>query len=244
MRIVIISDIHANLEALAVLPQDYDQLWVLGDVVNYGPDPTKVVEFVRSRAKHVVRGNHDQFIGYGEDPRCIPHFREMADATGKFTESQLSAGDKEYLCDLPLQLQLQVGKTRFWLCHAVPSDPLYGYCPPESERWIEECRRVSADILLIGHTHMQFVKKFGDCLVVNPGSLGQPINGSALACFAVWDNGSITLQSTAYAVENTVQKIKTMPVPAATQHDLISILLTGCVPEEWKEGADVANPKN
>ena len=67
MKVVIISGFHASLEALAVLPREYDQLWVLGDLVNYGPNPAEVVEFVPSRAKHVVRGNHDQFVGYDSD---------------------------------------------------------------------------------------------------------------------------------------------------------------------------------
>lgn len=244
MKIVIASDLHANWEALAVLPRDYDQLWVLGDLVNYGPDPALVVDFVHSRTKQVVRGNHDHFIGCGEDPRCIPRYHEMAAAAGKFTQSKLSAEDKEYLRDLPLQLQLQVGNTRFWLCHAAPSDPLYGYCPPGSERWIKECQQAPADILLVGHTHRQSVKKFGDCLVANPGSLGQPNNKSALACFAVWEDGIMSLQSTLYAVENTVAKVRKMPVPAAVQQDLVAILQTGSVPDQPTEIADVQRAKS
>lgn len=211
MKVVIISDLHANLEALAILPPEYDQLWVLGDVVNYGPNPAEVVDFVRSRAKHVVRGNHDQFLGRGDDPRCGGRFRELAAATGEFTRAQLGERDTAFLRDLPMQTQLQVGGTRFWLCHAMPSDPLYGYAPPESERWKEECLRAPADILLVGHTHMQFVKKFGDCLVVNPGSLGQPKNRSSLACYAIWEDGRISLYSTLYDVGARSRKWKPCP---------------------------------
>ena len=50
MKIVMVSDLHGNLEALSALPEEYDELWVLGDLVNYGPDPDEVVEFVRTRA--------------------------------------------------------------------------------------------------------------------------------------------------------------------------------------------------
>ena len=57
MRIFIISDLHANLEALAALPCDYDELWVLGDLVNYGPYPAATIDFVRSHASVVIRGN-------------------------------------------------------------------------------------------------------------------------------------------------------------------------------------------
>jgi putative phosphoesterase len=231
MRIVIISDLHANLEALAVLPREYDQLWVLGDLVNYGPNPAEVVEFIRFRANHVVRGNHDHAIGCGEDPRCHGRFRELADATGRLTQKQLNVADREYLRDLPLQLELQVGQTRFWLCHAVPSDPLFGYAPPESERWREECSRLPADILLVGHTHTPFVKKFGNCLVVNPGSLGQPNNCTGLACYAVWVDGSVSLLQTVYSVATTITKVQAMPVSEGVREDLVTLLRTGRLAE-------------
>lgn len=61
MKIVIISDIHGNFDALSALPEVYDELWVLGDLVNYGPDPVAAVDFVRSKAAVVVCGNHDYF---------------------------------------------------------------------------------------------------------------------------------------------------------------------------------------
>ena len=50
MRILIISDIHGNFDALAALQETYDEVWVLGDLVNYGPDPAAVIDFVRSKA--------------------------------------------------------------------------------------------------------------------------------------------------------------------------------------------------
>ena len=80
MRVLIVSDLHANLEAVSALPSAYDQLWVLGDLVNYGPDPATVIRFVRDRAAIVVRGNHDHSIGFDEDPQCSQRFRAMAEA--------------------------------------------------------------------------------------------------------------------------------------------------------------------
>lgn len=231
MKIVIASDLHGNLEALAALPRDYDQLWILGDLVNYGPDPKKVVDHVRQRAVHVVRGNHDHAIGCGKDPQCHGRFRDLAEATGKFTKNQLTRSDREYLAGLPFQLQFEKDRTRFWLCHATPSNPLYGYMPPDSESWQEECSHVPADILLVGHTHTQFVKKVGSCLVVNPGSLGQPNNRSALACYAVWESGRISLRSTVYAIETTVAKLQAMTITDGVRDDLVTLLRTGCLAE-------------
>lgn len=231
MKIVIISDVHANEEALAVIPPDYDELWVLGDVVNYGPNPREVVDFVRDEASHVVRGNHDHAVGSGEDPRCHGRFRDLAAGTSQFSRDRLKPGDREYLRDLPLHAEVQVDQTRFWLCHAIPSDPLFGYAPRESPVWREECERIPADILLVGHTHTSFIEKFGRCLVVNPGSLGQPDNRSALACYAVWEDGNITLCQTAYRVDQTIAKVQAMPVPEGVRRDLVTVLQTGGLEE-------------
>src|SRR5467141_1203249 len=101
MRILIISDLHANAEALLALPQDYDELWVLGDLVNYGPNPVETIDFVRSRASMIVRGNHDHSVGFGVDCGCSPRFRTMAEATRCYTASLLSDADKQFLRDLP-----------------------------------------------------------------------------------------------------------------------------------------------
>ena len=227
MKIVIASDLHGNLEAISVLPRDFDQLWILGDLVNYGPDPGKVLDYVRVRASHVVRGNHDHAVGFGEDPHCYGRFKELAEATANATRKQLTVLDRQYLRELPLQLQLEEDRTRFWLCHAMPSNSLYGYAPPTAKIWKEECARVAADILLVGHTHTPFMKKIGNCLVVNPGSLGQPNNRGALACYAVWENGSMSLRLTAYDVETTVAKVQGMAVSERVRADLITLLRNG-----------------
>lgn len=228
MRIVIASDLHANLEALAVLPEERDQLWILGDLVNYGPNPAEVIEFVRRNATLVVRGNHDHAIGFGEDARCTGRFRELAEATSEYTQERLRAEDREFLRGLPLQIEAEVGGTHFHLCHAVPSDPLFGYAPPEAEeRWKKECGRVASNVLLVGHTHMPFVEQFGKCLVVNPGSLGLPNNRSALASYVVWENGRASSCWTAYRSDITAQKVAEMPVAADIRSDLVTLLSGG-----------------
>lgn len=235
MKIVIISDIHGNFDALSALNETYDELWVLGDLVNYGPEPSAVIDFVKSRASVVVRGNHDHSIGFGEDPRCSPRFREMAEATGRFTDSALSFGEKHFLRNLPLQLEIQRGSTRFYLCHAIPSDPLFGYCEADSPQWIREIQDISADVILVGHTHVPAVRTIGSCLVINPGSLGQPKTGSPDARYAVWEDGNVQLKSYAYPVEKTVSKILALPIPAHLRDELSTILQTGDIPPPIKQ---------
>jgi len=227
VKIVIISDIHGNLEALTGLPENFDQLWVLGDLVNYGPNPGEVVDFVRTNASVVIRGNHDHAIGFNEDPRCSPPFREMARAMQEYTSSILSESQKQFLRDLPLRVDRELRGMKVSLCHAVPSDPLFAYCPPGSSRWQSELEIAKADILLVGHTHLTFDRQLGKRRVVNPGSVGQPKTGTPEACYAVWDDGTIELRSFEYPFEKTIRKIDALPIPAGVKASLSDVLRNG-----------------
>ena len=217
----------AMLTRSTLLTESYDELWVLGDLVNYGPEPIEVVQRLRERASVIVRGNHDHAVGYDVDPRCSPPFRAMAEATRQLALTTLSDADKQFLRDLPLSVSVERDQRRFFLCHATPSDPLFAYCPPESPSWADESAAVDADIILVGHTHLPFVKRFGTRTVVNPGSLGQPKEGGPDASYAVWQDGEVTLRKVQYPVERTVAKINALPLPAAIADALQSPARTG-----------------
>jgi protein phosphatase len=219
MKIVIISDVHGNYDALSHLPEDYDQLWVLGDLVNYGPQPGEVISFVRKHAAHVVRGNHDHCVGFGEMPCCSPRFREMAETTWRYTAAVLNEEDKHYLQSLPLYVDVWVGKMRCRLCHAPASDPPLTNGQSRVEQLDDECRRVGAEVLLVGGGHECFGRKVGSMLLANPGSLGQPRAGEPVASYAVLKDGKLSLRSFRYPV----------------------ILRTGLVPRESGQIISVGN---
>jgi protein phosphatase len=227
MKIAIISDLHGNIEALRSFPEEYDELWVLGDLVTYGPNPAEVIDTVRKGATLAVRGNHDNAAGRREDPRCSEAFQAMAAATLGFTDATLGPEDKAYLSAMPLTVERTIDGVRFFLCHAVPSDPLFAYCRQDSRRWTKEVETLPADIVLVGHTHLPFVLDIEGRRVVNPGSLGQPKNGSARACYAVWEDGRIELRSYEYPVEETVKKILAMPFPPNIRRCLVNVLRSG-----------------
>lgn len=182
---------------------------------------------MRQHATRVVSGNHDWALGYDEDPRCSPPYRAMAAEMAHYTASALTPQNREYLRQLPLQTNLGRDGRRFHLCHAIPSDPLYGYCPAESDRWGLEVGLIPAEILLVGHTHTPFVHEIGSRRVVNPGSLGQPKIGAPNACYAVWEDGRFDLRRYAYPVQDTINKLHALPLSAEVRHDLIAVLLTG-----------------
>lgn len=231
MKIAIISDIHANLEALNALPEGYEELWVLGDIVNYGPNPAEVLEWIREHANTIIRGNHDHAVGFGEDCRCSPRFRAMAEATMGFTLSQLSEQQKQFLRELPTVARRRIGETNFFLCHATPSNPLFEYRAPDSPKWaVSEEVCAGANLILVGHTHLPFIRTFGVHTVANSGSLGQTKAGDARARYAVWEDGRLDLRSVEYPVERTAGKIASLGLAREVTRDLVHVLITGTVP--------------
>jgi protein phosphatase len=231
VKVVIISDIHANLAALEALPErDFDQLWCIGDLVDYGPRPHEVVEWVKQRASIAVRGNHDHAAGLSVDPQCSPPYKRLASETLRYTQMICTEADLQFLRNLTIQSELDLDATRFYLVHATPTDPLFGYCPEDSERWSTEVEWAGSDVLVVGHTHTPFIRHVGKTIVVNPGSLGQPKTGRPLACYAVWEDGHLSLKEYEYPIEETIRQIREMPITPEDQDALIVVLKTGFLP--------------
>jgi putative phosphoesterase len=231
VKIVIISDIHGNLAALEALPEkNYDALWCIGDLVDYGPKPREVVEWIRANSDITVRGNHDHAAGFSVDPQCSAPYKKLAEETLRFTLEVCTHKNLDYLKSLPIYRETRVGETRFYLVHAIPSNPLFGYCPEASPSWSDQVDCVDADVLVVGHTHTPFIRQVGKTTILNPGSLGQPKTGRPLACYAVWEDGKIVLHEYEYPIEETISAIRKMPILAADQDALIAVLKTGEIP--------------
>lgn len=227
MRIVFISDIHANFAALQALRETWDELWVLGDLVNYGPRPAEVIDWVRDHAHVVIRGNHDHAIGFSTDPRCSAPYKRMAAETGGFTESVLKREQKRYLEGLPLTATRQLGGTTFYMCHATVSDPLFGYRKEDAPAWEDEVRSTEADAVLVGHTHVPFIRGIGERILLNPGSIGQPKTDNPEACYAIWEDGEFNLKRYPYPLHETEDQIVRLPISESVKQDLIFALRTG-----------------
>lgn len=229
MKLVIVADIHGNYDAWRALPEDYDELWVLGDLVNYGPQPREVVEAVMQTAALVIQGNHDHAVAHDDDSRWTSRYRAMAEATRRHSSSVLSDAHKSYLRELPVQAQAERDGCRFHLVHAMPSNPFYGRCPPDGDAWAAEIAALDANVVLVGHSHAPFIRQIGGKVLLNPGSIGQPRTGKPLASYAVWQDGGFELKSFAYPVEATVEKLKALAFPRDVEAELVNILATGSV---------------
>lgn len=95
-----------------------------------------------------------------------------------------------YLRALPFKAGCEVGGVQFLLCHAAPSSPLFEYRAADSELWSGDPAGWSG-VVLTGHTHLPFQRTYAGKIVVNPGSVGQPKNGRAEACYAVWQDAGL-----------------------------------------------------
>jgi putative phosphoesterase len=233
MRILIIADIHANPWALlAVLrnanPVDY--VLCAGDTVNYGPEPRRVIAQLRALDAVVVRGNHDHAVAFAADPRASAAKLPLAIAMRDWTREQLEPSELAWLKRLPLELRWEIVGTTFSLCHATPRDALYDYrlVPTASDELvINLVGNAQTDVLVVGHTHLPFVRKLKHTTIVNPGSVGQPLDGDPRAAFGLWEDGHITLRRAAYDVEAAVSEFRRSWLKAAWVDTLVHILRNG-----------------
>jgi len=232
MRVLVISDVHANWSALeAVLAAEpFDRLMVAGDLVSYGPHPREVVEFVRTFATLAVKGNHDDALVRAVDCRCAPASKPLAEATRAVHRDLLSADQVESLSRLPRTASFGEQGITFFAVHASPRNHLYRYTltPDASDDHIRnQVRSIRADYILLGHTHFPMVRRVGARRVVNPGSVGQPRDGDPRASYAVIEDDEVKLKRIAYDVDRTVQDLRRLPLDPRIADRLVSILRTG-----------------
>ena len=218
MRILLLSDIHANSWALRAVRADAraaEHTLCAGDVVNYGPDPTRVISWLRNHQAVTVRGNHDHAVAYSTDPKASPTKEPLALAMRDWTRDQLEPADMAWLLARERKLLWEEGGVRFLIVHATPVDPLYDYrlTPNASDSLVAELTRgVKADVLLVGHTHLPLLRKYRNLTIVNPGSVGQPLDGDPRAAYAIWEDGEVTLRRVDYDRQAAVDALAKLPL--------------------------------
>jgi len=214
MKLLILSDIHGNwpaLEAVLRAEPDHEAVAFCGDVVDYGPYPVECLRWLAENAAFLVRGNHDNALGFDLDCRCMGSFREASLATREWHRTLLSRSDQDFLRDLPTLTWFEWEGKHFRMSHATPQGDLYEYLP--EDQWGDRIQGLDADFVLLGHTHVQGQRSFGPTTVVNPGSVGLARDGGGEACYAVWQGGRMELRRIAYDVERTVAALRQAPLP-------------------------------
>jgi diadenosine tetraphosphatase ApaH/serine/threonine PP2A family protein phosphatase len=229
MRVAVISDIHANapaLEASLEAVGGYDQLWVLGDIVGYGPHPDGVVERLRELDVVAVQGNHDAAV-LGRIP--VGTFNDLARAAVEWTARTMTPRNLDWLAELP--------DTRvegdFTLVHGSPRDPLWEYLFSVPAARIN-LAAFETPHCVVGHTHHQLTFRDDDGQVealladdrttltlderrciLNPGSVGQPRDGDRRACAMTIDTATARVEwlRFEYDVEATQAAIRATSLP-------------------------------
>jgi len=239
VRVLIVSDVHGNIDALDRLDEwrasrrPFDAIWLLGDLVDYGGDPGAVIAWARANAAVVVRGNHDHAMATGESCRSSAIFWELSTVSRDYFRPRLPPDALAYLNRLPLTAQVEVAPESIAvLTHACPRDPLFGYVAREDAvAWGENAAIAgSPAFLFVGHTHEQFVKELGATTLVNPGSLGLPTDGDTRAAFAVMDDGRVELHRLEYDLARARERIRALAIAPAVRHRLDLLLRDARVP--------------
>lgn len=230
MNYAVISDVHANIEALrAVLTEIRNKkitdILFLGDAVGYGPDPDECVEVLKSECKVLLAGNHDKAaIGLTD----IEFFTPYARAAIEWTKETITEKTISILKDLPVSKEIEDNK--ILLVHSTPKQP---------EEWHYLLSLWDAEInfhyfenkiCLLGHSHRPSIIErlpsgemiayrneamIGDVerYMINAGSVGQPRDGDPMACYVVIDDESVKLHRVEYDIKKTQDKMRRAGLP-------------------------------
>lgn len=230
----IISDIHANLEGLEAVLADIDeqgikQIYCLGDIIGYGPNPRECIDIVMDRCEICILGNHDQAAMF--DPEG---FNAGAERAIFWTRQQLETGDSkgndqrwEYLGERPRVRR----EDNFLFVHGSARNPLNEYVFPEdiyNQRKMERIFGLVDKYCFQGHTHIPgvFTEEFNfmtpeeidfsyelgeQKVLVNVGSVGQPRNGDSRSSYIILNENHVQFRRVEYDFTKTAEKIYPIP---------------------------------
>ncbi len=216
MRVLILADVHSNYPALtAVLESapEVDEVFCLGDIVLYGPNPVATVDLIRERATKVVRGNHDE-----ETVRCYRRSgdQEKGDTDGlrwkQWTVAQLRDDQIEYLAGLPEEIELEMDGYRVLLRHDLPLPGPLIYADDPDELIVSRLDTRPFDYMFVGHVHIPYVRTLGTRRLIDVGSVGQPEHGDGCAAYALWTEGEVTFHKAPYDVERAIADLEKLPL--------------------------------
>ena len=232
MRALILSDIHANYEALKAVMDDalerggFDVVWCLGDLVGYGPDPGFCLALLRTYDMVAVTGNHDM-VAAGK--MSSEDFNGAAKAAITWTQGQLTEEEKEFLAGMPEVTEVH----DFTLVHGSLRAPVEEYLlsPEAGEATL---RRMNTQFCLVGHSHIPFIcmetggpptfqqftegKVFPlgqERLIINPGCVGQPRDRDPRPSYAIYDSEAATVERhrVDYSIVVTQRKMREANLP-------------------------------
>lgn len=198
MRIAVLSDIHSNFHALSAVTEDAKKRcvdwWIfLGDYISDCPYPHRTVEFLKDFAGNnpckFIRGNREDYM---LSQRNSPANWEYGSKTGalRYCFENLTDSDLDWLETMPISRRVELpGCEAFMICHGSPDsiNYLFHTNTRQAEEMISRLGEYGCRMLLCGHSHIPYIFRRKDRMLVNPGALGMPVNGQTSAQYAVID---------------------------------------------------------
>jgi len=212
MRVGIISDVHGNLVALEEVLErleSCEKIYCAGDVVGYYPFPNEVVETFQRMEIESVMGNHDYAVANND----FWGFNPYAAEAGVWTRKNMK---REYLIWLS-KLPIKIETDWFSVYHGTPADDETAfevYIYPDDPIIFEFLRIIGKNVI-VGHTHIQFLRESGGKFFVNPGSVGQPRDGDPRAAFAIYDTekNKFELKRVRYNIDEVCEAVERAGLP-------------------------------
>ena len=232
MHILVVTDTHSNFAALEAVLESagpYDQLWSLGDIVGYGPDPNECIGLLAEHDHVAIPGNHDWgVLGKIE----LDDFNTDARKANLWTRQVLTPESLAYLEKTPLTVEL--GEVT--LAHGSPRHPIWEYIT-RTDTAQQNYSHFKTRICLVGHTHVPAIywqpEPDTPCIaiqpkidqpfsceqgryIINPGSVGQPRDGDPRAAYLMFDPeaGTVEHRRVAYDIHATQKKMRSVALSA------------------------------
>ncbi len=209
---ILISDVHANYIAVKEVLEQLDKnekIVHAGDVVGYNPFPNETIALFKQYNVISIAGNHDKGVLSGD----FSNFNEDAKLAGLWTKSQLNSESFAYLGSLRYSINIIDNNRKIAVHHGAPFDEdYYMYEESLSESLLQYDH---ADILVLGHTHVPYIRKFGKKIICNPGSVGQPRDRDSRAAYIIinTEDMNIELKRLNYNIKEVSDKIESLNLP-------------------------------
>jgi putative phosphoesterase len=228
-RVAVITDVHGNLPALESALDRIEELGIEriycgGDLVGYGPHPNEVCALIAERGIPTIYGNYDYAIARDlDDCGCAyidQHDRDLGQQSVNWTLQHTDRAAKAFMRELPFDLRFSVGDRGVHLVHGSPRKVNEYLFEDKPVRLYERLAAAETDpVLAFGHTHKPWIRRYGDVLFVNCGSVGKPKDGDPRSAFAVLDldeNGDLAprIERVSYDAETVAREVAAAGLPA------------------------------
>lgn len=227
MKILLLSDVHANWAALSAIRESFDVCLFLGDVVEYGAEPVPCIEWIRQQAHVAIRGNHDHSTAQRVATHRGGGCRLLASVTRTQHLDVLQPAHFKFLARLPVTRSLHLDGKTFYLVHATPRDPMDEYLGHDPQGWAHRLTGIDADFVCVGHTHVPLDMQIGNTRLINPGSVGQPRDGDPRAAYVVIENGKVEFRRQEYDIEAAIAALQRVGIHGDPLDFAAEMLRTG-----------------